>query len=339
MKGGGPNTSVVHHAGRTMALVETRLPMEVGGELETVGPHDFGSQLSRAMSAHPKICPTTGELVFISYGAALPYLVVYRADAQGRIVHQAPIRVPSQTYLHDIGITERHVVFWDLPVLVGDWRSPQPLRWSDDYPPRIGVLPRGGQDADVRWFDVEACTISHTMNAFEDGDLVVLDVVRGPRLMTAHALYRFELDLRTGKVKEGVLHPRFMDFPRVAPAAEGRPYRHGYAVELSDFASGGWQASTPRKVDVAAGTSVAHDFGPTRMSDELVFVPREGATAEDDGYVMGFVHDRARGASDLVILDAQRFDEAPLATVRLPCRVPVGIHGTWIPTAPGANQA
>jgi carotenoid cleavage dioxygenase-like enzyme len=327
----GPNTAVTRHAGHVLALVEAAMPVEVDAELATVGPFDFGGDLVKPMIAHPKTCPVTGELLFLSYARALPHLTYYRASAAGRIVHRAPIRVPDMTYMHDMGITERHVVFWDLPVLVGDWRSPMPLRWSDDYQARIGVLPRDGQDGDVQWFPVKPCMISHAMNAFEEGDLVVLDVVRAERLMQPFALYRYTFDLRTGRVTEDVLDPRFVDFPRIHPSVEGRPYRHGYALELMDWETGSWQRTLARKYDVATGTSRVHDFGSSCMAGELVVAPKGSDSGEDDAWIVGFVYDQARGASDLVVLDAARFEDEPVAIVRLPCRVPVGIHGAWLP--------
>jgi carotenoid cleavage dioxygenase len=331
MRGGRlPNTNVVDHAGRILALVETRLPVEVDRELGTVGAYDFGGGLTRSMSAHPKTCPTTGELVFISYGHALPHLTVYRADRTGRIVHTAPITVPAATYMHDIAITERAVVFWDLPVLVDDWWSPRPLRWADDHRARIGVLPREGQDGDVSWFDVNPCSISHAMNAFEDGDRVILDAVRGPHIEKAHALVRFVLDRRTGRVQEHTVDARFVDFPRVHPAVVGRPHRYGYATELLDWATGGFQRTVARKYDMEAGVCQLHDFGPSGMPGECVIAPREGAKSEDDAWAIVLVYDARRDASDLVILDAARFDEDPVATIRIPHRVPVGIHGSWI---------
>jgi carotenoid cleavage dioxygenase len=336
----GPNTNVVRHAGHVLALVEAALPVEVDAQLETIGRFDFGGGVERSMIAHPKACPATGELLFISYGQSSPGLVFYRADAHGRIVHRAPVRVPAATYMHDIAITARHVVFWDMPVLVGDWHSPQPLRWADDYRPRIGVLPRGGQEGDVRWFDVAPAFVSHTMNAFEDGDVVVLDVVRAPRFPAACALHRYTLDLRTGAATERVVDPRFLEFPRVHPGREGRPYRYGYCVELSDWETGSWQRAVAHKVDVAAGTSEVHDFGPSRLPGEFVLVPRAGGADEDDAWAIAFVCDRAREASDLVILDAKHFAEPPVATVHLPCRVPVGLHGAWMPDeTPSAGRS
>jgi carotenoid cleavage dioxygenase len=285
------------------------------------------------MSAHPKTCPTTGELVFLSYGQALPRLTVYRADSGGRIVHAAPITIPAATYMHDMAITDRAVVFWDLPVLVGDWRSPRPLRWADDHRARIGVMPRDGEDRDVVWFDVEPCSISHTMNAFEDGDRVILDVNRGPRFDKAHELVRYTLDRPVRRATLETLDPRFIDFPRVHPAVVGQRYRYGYGLEVSDWATGGFQRAIARKYDLESGVCRLHDFGPSRLPGECVVAPRPGGSCEDDAWAILFGYDRTRDASDLVILDAARFDEEPVATIRLPHRVPVGIHGAWIPDA------
>jgi carotenoid cleavage dioxygenase len=74
-----------------------------------------------------------------------------------------------------------------------------------------------------------------------------------------------------------------------------------------------------------------HDYGRGRQGQEAVFVAREGASAEDDGWVMSFVYDPERDASDLVILDAQAFTDEPVATIVLPARVPFGFHGNWVP--------
>ena len=57
---------------------------------------------------------------------------------------------------------------------------------------------------------------------------------------------------------------------------------------------------------------------------------RDGAVAEDDGWIMSYVYDAERNASDVVILDAQGFSDAPVATISLPVRVPFGFHGNWI---------
>ena len=67
------------------------------------------------------------------------------------------------------------------------------------------------------------------------------------------------------------------------------------------------------------------------MAGEGVFVPAGPNAAEDDGWILAFVNDPDRDASDLVILNAADFAGEPAATIHLPWRVPPGFHGSWIP--------
>ncbi len=283
------------------------------------------------MTAHPKICPRTGELLFFSQAPSRPHLTYYRADATGRVVHRAAIDVPAMTFMHDFAITERHVVFYVLPVLLGDWRSAVPLRWADDFPARFGVLPRDGGNEDMRWFDVAPCTISHTVNAFEDEGKIVLDAVRAPRIMTPHALHRFTFDLRTGRAAETVLDPRFLDFPRVHPAVVGFRHRHAYTTELCDFGrDGGFSRTVARQHDLETGAAIVHDFGDDAMPGECIVAARPGSATENDAWAILFVHRRDGSATELVVLDASSFASPPVARVRLPCRVPFGLHAEWL---------
>jgi carotenoid cleavage dioxygenase-like enzyme len=180
------NTHVIAHGGKILALVENRPPTEVTPELDTVGPFDFGGRLTTAMTAHPKRCPVTGELHFFGYGVFPPLLTYHRADAAGNLVQSEEITVPGPTMIHDFAITEHSVVFMDLPVVCDPsllMAKTMPYRWSDDYGARIGIMPRGGGNADVRWFDVEPCYVFHVLNATErrPGHLEI-DVARYPHL-------------------------------------------------------------------------------------------------------------------------------------------------------------
>src|SRR5262249_8182100 len=59
---GVANTNIVQHAGRVFALVESSYPTEVTRELDTVGVCDFAGKLTTSFTAHPKLCPLTGEM-------------------------------------------------------------------------------------------------------------------------------------------------------------------------------------------------------------------------------------------------------------------------------------
>ena len=78
-----------------------------------------------------------------------------------------------------------------------------------------------------------------------------------------------------------------------------------------------------------AGTAV---HGPGRTGGEAVFAPRPGGKAEDDGWLLTFVYDAGKDASELVVYDAQRMG-GPIARLAVPQRVPNGFHGLWVPLA------
>jgi carotenoid cleavage oxygenase len=339
------NTHVIGHAGRILTLTEGAIPYELTDELDTVQRYDFGGPLPTGFTAHPKIDPVTGELHGFAYWWAEPYLLYHVIDAQGRLVRTEPITVKGPTMIHDFSVTRDHVVFYDLPVVFDLNTQPFPFRWDDDYGARVGVMPRGGTDADVRWFDIEPCYVFHPMNAYDDGDTVVLDVVRhetmfkhstvGPNDHQVPTLDRWTVDLSAGKVREERLDDHGQEFPRVNDTHAMSRHRYGYAVETTDtndtFAFG-----RIFKHDVDRVTTEVHPFAAGQMPNEFVFVPSSASGAgEDDGWLMGYVYDATRDASDLVVLDAHDVTAPAVATVHLPKRVPFGFHGSWIPDAQG----
>lgn len=86
------------------------------------------------------------------------------------------------------------------------------------------------------------------------------------------------------------------------------------------------------KYDRATGQRTEIDLGRGRMGGEPVFVPSENPRAEDDGYLMTFVHDAASDTSQLVVMDAASMEAEPVASVDLP-RIPSGFHGSWVPAS------
>ena len=73
-----------------------------------------------------------------------------------------------------------------------------------------------------------------------------------------------------------------------------------------------------------------HEFGEGRTPGEFVFVPAAPDAGEDEGWMIGLVIDRAAEVTDLVILDARDFSGTPVASVRVPHRIPPGFHGNWL---------
>jgi carotenoid cleavage dioxygenase-like enzyme len=345
-----PNTNVIGHAGRTLALVESGpVPYELTDELETVGPTNLDGTLPAGYTAHPKLDPVTGELHAMAYwwgwGNKAQYIVI---GPDARVTRTVDIPTKGPTMMHDFSLTERHIVVYDQPVVFDLDEAVKgvsfPYRWDDDYGSHLGVMPRGGTAADVRWFDVDPCYVFHPMNAFDDGDHLVLDVVRHPRMFDrvrngpdegAPTLHRWTIDRNAGKVIEERLDDRGQEFPRVDERVVSRRHRYGYAALADDTIIS--DVRTPGsglvKYDFEKGTSEVHAFSANAGPAEGVFVPSSPDAAEDDGYVLAIVYDPDRDGSDLVILAAQDFAGEPVARVRLPQRVPFGFHGNWVPDA------
>ena len=339
------NTHVIGVDGRTFALVEAgSRPVELTDELDTVGSCTFDGTLDGSFSAHTHRDPATGDLHAVTYHWSWDHVrhVVLGPDARVRREVQVP--VADGPMVHDCAITERHVVLLDLPVTFSMDAAAAgasfPYRWNPDHPPRVGLLPLDGESDQVRWFDAPSCYVFHTLNAYDAGDAVVVDLVRHPRMFASRfngpdegtpVLERWTLDLASGAVKTETLDDRGQEFPRIDERLTGRPHRYGYTAGFGD----GVEHGPAIKHDLATGTVAVHDHGPGRVTLEPLFVPRPGSAAggagEDDGWVMSYVYDAASDRSDVVILDARDFAGDPVATVHLPVRVPFGFHGSWLP--------
>jgi carotenoid cleavage dioxygenase-like enzyme len=339
------NTHVIGHHGKILALEEGSFPCELDGQLETVGFTDFGGRLDTAFTAHPKICPVTGEMLAFGYSWNSPHLVYHRVSPEGELVQSEEISVPGPTMMHDFMVTEKYALFLDLPVVFdieAAKRGTMPYKWSDDYGARVGIMPRTGNDADVRWFEVEPCYVFHGLNAWDEGDTVVFDACRMSEIWreagdlaggTGHStLHRFSFDLSSGVTKEETLEDRGMEFPRVADERVGQKNRFGYAVTVKAPEGGGLGFGGYCKIDNDKGTVETRDLGKGVGAGEAVFVPAEGANADsDEGWLLSYIHDDRSGASELLIVDATDFTGTPAARVKLPQRVPFGFHGSWVP--------
>ena len=346
------NTNIVWHAGRLLALMEAALPTRMRPDtLDTVGEYDFDGRLIGPMTAHPKIDPETGEMLFFGYSPFPPYLTYHVTGADGGLARSEVIDVAWPSMMHDFAITRDHVIFILCPLVFSFERLAErggAFSWEPERGTRLGVMPRGGSNADVRWFETDASYVFHPMNAYEDGDAIVLDVARYGRLdfmspgvvedpayrdENAARLHRWRIDLERGGVASTPLDDIVTEFPRVDERRLGRRHRFGYMAarepELNDGGQPLWTAV--RKYDLARGAVTERRFGAGNGVGEPLFVPRSSAAAEDDGWVLVLVYDAARDTSDFCILDAQDIGREPVARVRLPHRVPYGFHGNWVP--------
>jgi carotenoid cleavage dioxygenase len=197
-------------------------------------------------------------------------------------------------------------------------------------------LPRSGDVSRLQWFEAPRCFAFHFANSYDDGDRTIIDLMKHPSMFRsdqngpnegAPILVRWTLNRNTGSLTEDVLDDRGNEFPRINGRRGGLPYRYLYTSFWGDKVAFG----PAMKHDLERGTTEVHDYGRGRMTAEPVFVRKPGAGGEDEGWILSYVYDSDRHQSDVIILDAQDFTGNPIATIRLPVRVPFGFHGGWAP--------
>ncbi|MEM9619584.1 MAG: carotenoid oxygenase family protein [Pseudomonadota bacterium] len=340
------NTDLVFHNGKLLALwYISGQPVAVdAASLETIRTETFSGRLPGNISAHSKVDPETGELVFFDYALYEPKMWTGTVSASGELTHFQEIDLPGPRLPHDMGMTENYVILHDLPVIF----SEQAIRnrmWQihvADQPTRFGVVPRKG--GEPKWFEFPTCYVYHVINSWEEGDEVVMaackmvpngfdpDPKYGPYAAMADVLalraqpFLWRMNMKTGEGREEQIDDALSEFPVVNTDLAGRRTKYSYHVIFDDCVE--QRFSGLLKYDLTTGKSERHDLPQGVYGSEPAFAPKLGATSEDDGYLITFTADM-NGKSEAHIIDAQNIAAPPLARVKLPQRVPAGFHGTW----------
>ena len=343
------NTNVVDIGGRAFAVVEAgSFPVELSGLLEEQCYNPFDGTLDGSFSGHPHRDPLTGAHHAIAYDGniwdAIRHVVVSPA---GKVVRDVPIAVRHGPCIHDCAFTARFVIVLDLPVtfsmraVLGGHLFP--FRWNPAHRSRVGLLPRHGDATDIIWCDIEPCFVFHVVNAFDGQDgQVILDVIAystmfasgGNGLDALGRLERWTIDPSTRRIDRRLVDATPQEFPRIDERRFGQNYRYAYTVSVPPDGNPQLVGATRLyKHDLEAGTHHVHEFGDDHVPGEFIFVPATAEAEEDEGWLIGLVINTANETTDFTILDARDFEAAPLATVRLPHRIPPGFHGNWFPAA------
>jgi beta,beta-carotene 9',10'-dioxygenase len=333
-----------------IAMTETPLAVAFDPEtLATTRTDDGAARFGQITTAHPHHDAQRGELVnFAAHlGRTSEYRVYARRSAsEARVVASMPVREPS--YMHSFALTPRYALLLENPLVVNPLRLAlggkafiHNYRWKPELGVRIHAFDRA-TGALWRTWVADPFFVFHTINAFEQGDDVVIDLCAHD---DASIIELLELDRLRAGTDHGDLAARplrltlpagggraltreladvDLELPRINyRARNGLPYRYAYG------ASAGGAAFLKRlvKVDVSDGSVAVWDE-PDAWAGEPVFVPRPGATeAEDDGVVLSVVLDAAAGRSFLLVLDAASFTE--VARAEAPHHIPFGFHGQF----------
>eukprot|EP01087_Luapelamoeba_hula_P023495 TRINITY_DN8647_c1_g1_i3.p1 TRINITY_DN8647_c1_g1~~TRINITY_DN8647_c1_g1_i3.p1 ORF type:complete len:511 (+),score=75.24 TRINITY_DN8647_c1_g1_i3:54-1535(+) len=317
---GTANTALEYHDGKLFALVENDFPHQIQAPLlDTVGAYDYDGALKHNFTAHPKVDYRTGEMVFFGYNLTKKPFVHYAVvSAQGKLLRSVPIDLEVPVMMHDMGATENYSIILELPFTFRPERvlnRESVFGFEEKRPSRYGFIPRHGTNQNqIKWLQGPSCYLFHVLNCYEkDKDNVVMYACRSERstsygLLTGNTeilndkptlsyLYRWDFDLAAETVKETQISSFACEFPRINDLMTGYYSRYGYVMRLRPLNSPEFDALV--KYDFGDGEegavkSETFEFGADEAVGEMIFVPRQGATLEDDGYLMTFVYNNKR---------------------------------------------
>ena len=348
------NTSLLRRGADLLALWEGGMPTALDpATLTTRGPSDLGGAVRQSFSAHPHRVPARRcTYNFGLFMGLRPAIDLFELPDDGPTRRIGRVPLPHNTLLHDCAVTARHFVFFVSPLRLhlldlmrGRRAYCDALDWVPAQGTRVIVVPIDAPDR-IRRFTVEPFFQWHMANAFDDGDAIVIDLVRYPDFAINRWLQRLYAGLPVGGTEAEfgrarivgerfdytTLLDRSVEFPVIAPGRAGRRQRYTWIGGHSSRAA---SALVPLDVlvrfDHETGDEIVWDPGPGRFPSEPVFAPRPGAPAEDDGWLLTTVYDIGTDRSWVTVLDADDMQRGPRARVCFDQPLPQTFHGIWWP--------
>jgi carotenoid cleavage dioxygenase-like enzyme len=351
------NVSVYPWGGTLLAFGEQGSPWELDPDtLETRGIYTFGGALNplSPFGAHPKIDPETGELFNfgISFSATQPNLNLFRFTAEGGLVYRKRVPLEEPRSLHDFCFAGRHMAFYfapfrlDMEAFAGEGRTLlESLRWEPEKGSRLLVVRREDGEP-VASVPVGSRYVLHGINAFEDGDRLIVDVLELDR--PVYDQYdipdlfpdvapgrpaRLVVDLATGTLVDRIeiAYDRAPDFPAIDAGLAGRPYEDFWMLEISKTGLPGRKTfdevvhanwTRPDRVEVWRAPSGCY------LGGEPAFAPDPSG---DGGAVICQQFDAEAGESAFLVFDAFDVPRGPIAKLPLSSPVHLGFHAFYLP--------
>ncbi|HKU89924.1 MAG TPA: carotenoid oxygenase family protein [Steroidobacteraceae bacterium] len=366
---GTANTAAMFHHGKLMAFKEDSPPVVLDPDtLATLDDYySFGGRLtSLTFTAHPKIDSETGDLFAFGYearGESTDDVAIMHIDRAGQLLRETWIKVPYAGMIHDFAVTQKHIALLVIPMCTDVPAMKQGrvhFSWDPALPTWLGIMRRDGDGNDLRWFQGPERCATHTMGCFSDGDRIYVDVDMGLKnqfpffpnkdgspydpVAAKGRITRLSVDLaresRPGYDME-VLYPHTGVLSRQDDRYHTVPYSVGFLRCLDEaqpldprFAGSPFRPlNTWTRFDHPAKRVQSYFGGADTSLEECCFVPRSANAAEGDGYLLGVAQKPLENRSELLVLDAQRIAQGPLARVLLPFRIFGQIHGWWVPQA------
>lgn len=338
-------------ARRCVALTEAPLPIVFDPEtLRTLGPLTDNEKLQGQIStAHPHVDFRRGSSFFyrIELARKSRYHLFDLPARSGRPVRPVgSVSIDEPAYIHSFGMSERYAILVECPLVTTPLK--QMLRgrpyienyvWKPERGTHFWVLSKDDGQL-IGHFEAEPFFAFHHVNAFEQGNELIVDLVTYPDAAIIEAFYLDKLrnrsEISTGRLRRYRLNPtnravdgewlsnESLEFPRINyQTLNTRPYRYVYGT--GNRLPGNFHDQLV-KIDV-------EDGAPTTWAEEgcypgePVFVPSPDRSKEDRGIILSVVLDAKKETSFLLVLDAESFEERARAEVLH--HIPFGLHGHY----------
>ena len=361
------NTNVIPFNGKLLAMEEDSRPYAMDPEtLETLGLYDFDGQcFTHTFTSHSKFDPVTGNLIGHSYeakGDGTDDICYLEFDTKtGKKVREAWIKSPYVGAMHDFTITNNYVIFplQNIKVdLEGIKDGGNYNVWDPDQELLIGIMRRDGDGSDIQWLVLPPAMPGHCVNSYEEGDLVHIDmcVAAGnpfpfmpdkdgnttplPELRSPMSRVTIDMSAPKATISTRTIIEVPIEFGRIDERFIAQPYTYGF-FPLIDFSQGyDFEAYGPppmfifnalAKVNMQTSEMETWGTSPHVRFQEAIFIPKSEEAEEGDGYVLSLMTDLRTNLSELLIIDATRFTEGPVARIKSPLRMRFGLHGNWVP--------
>ena len=338
------NTNIIYHGDKLLAMWEGGFPHLLNADLSTVGLYDYEGALrpGDALTAHPKVCPTTGQLVTCTQRWDSPNYWVQIFDARGKHMQTIPVEFARKGIIHDLQITDNYVVIFYAPAFHSvekAMKGENPFLWEPELGTKIIAIPRSGKGQNTV-FETEAFFSWHYCNGFERSGKLIIDYVRIKSIPFAQdqgtgaekqprRMNRMTLDLATRQVSNEEISDVFCEFSRVDERRMGKSYRYGFAASSNREWGDAHGYNCTGRFDFNTGETSLWEYGPEANAGEPVYVANPDSDREEDGWLMCFVHNPGEGAF-LSVLSAGDFTRGPVCKVHIPGRVPNGFHANWM---------
>ena len=337
------NTNVLLHGGNLYSLWEGGFPHLMTPGLDTVGLYDYDGYLKHgdALSAHPKICPVTGELISCTQRWDEPYFTLQIFDKHGKPAKAFEVPMPRKAIIHDLQICGDHVVIFYPPAyhdMASAMAGKDPFCWEPETPAKIAAIHR--DSGEITWFETPAFFSWHFCNGYRQGDTLIVDYIWLQQIPFAQDMnsglekqtrnmHRMTLDLASGAVTDTKISDIYCEFSRADDRRCGLAYRYGFATASNREWNDAHGYNCTVRFDFERGEQQLWEYGPEANAGEPVFVPNPDSEREEDGFVMCYVYNPGEDPF-ISILSAGDIAAGPVAKVHVPGRIPNGFHANWM---------